>query len=158
MASRITGALPSNPSAQVQAVIDWMFAMCEGDWDKLESVLTEDFEATILPKSLNFPVRNKAAWIQYNKDAFPIFTDFKFHIVEIVEGVNAVAVHGCSNATTSTGHPYRNEYSLFLHLTRQSDGRYRLKQEKEFIDSQYIVEFFSAEKKRQEAAGNTVYW
>ncbi|CAL1717448.1 unnamed protein product [Somion occarium] len=158
MSSPVTGAIPANPSPEVKLIIAWMTALCDGDFDKLATLVTEDFVHYVHPSSLGFPKRNKTEWLQFNKDGFDIFKNFKITVHEIVEGQSAVVVHASSNATTSTGYPYANEYSLFFHLTAETDGSYTIDQLKEFMDSQYAVEFFLAEKKRQEAAGNKVVW
>lgn len=51
-----------------------------------------------------------------------------------------------------SGRPYNNEYIAIVHVVKQLDGTYKLKLEKEFIDSKYSVEFFAEEERRREHA------
>lgn len=77
MSSSISGEIPSNPSAQLQVVLDYLAATCEGNFDKIDGLLTEDFVHLIHPKSLGRSPDDKAAWIKFNVDVFPFFKDFK---------------------------------------------------------------------------------
>lgn len=77
MSGPVTGAIPANPSPQVQLILDFFTALCVGDWDQLNALTAEDFVQTINPKSLGFPARNKAEYIKWNQDGFHIFKDFK---------------------------------------------------------------------------------
>ena len=77
MSIPITGAIPSKPSAQLQVVIDYLTSLCQGDFDKMGSLLTEDFAHHFHPKSLGYPSADKAGWIGMNTGGFHMFKDFK---------------------------------------------------------------------------------
>ncbi|KAK7682589.1 hypothetical protein QCA50_014389 [Cerrena zonata] len=69
----VTGAIPTNLFPQVRTVVDYVTVICDSDWSKLESLLTDDFIWYIYPKSLGLPLSNKAEWIKFNADASDIF-------------------------------------------------------------------------------------
>ncbi|KAI0081027.1 hypothetical protein K474DRAFT_1672290 [Panus rudis PR-1116 ss-1] len=156
MSSRVSGVVSSNSSPQVQAVVQWLTALAESDFATFDTLLTDDYVSTLLPRTLNTPDRTKEVYLGSLKTALRAFTDFKFEVHEVIEGENAVAIHVSSNAKTTTGHPYTNEYTMFFRLKKNADGKIQITGVKEFVDSLYSAGFFPAENERQKAAGTGV--
>ncbi|KAK7682590.1 hypothetical protein QCA50_014390 [Cerrena zonata] len=154
MSSRVSGSIPSNPTPQLQVVLDYLTAVCEGDFSKMTTFLTDDFMHHVHPRSLGIPSSDKAAWTQFNVNIYPFFEGFKLQIYEIVEGGNTVSLHASSSSTTTSGAHYNNEYALFFELVAAAEGSLQIRRQKEFVNSKYASEFFLAEKARQEAAGH----
>ncbi|CAL1717439.1 unnamed protein product [Somion occarium] len=149
----IRGAIPENPSSKIQVALDWLTAVALGDIHKLASLFTDDFVHSVYPPTLNLPSRNKQQWLEYNKVALTFFKDYTTEVKEIVEGRRTVVLHTTSSAVSSTGALYNNEYVIFVHLTEDANGVYRIMSIKEFIDTLYSAEFSAEEKKRYESMG-----
>ena len=112
MSAPVTGAIPTNPSPKVQLIIEFFTALCVGDWDKLNASTTEDFVQVINPKSLGFPVRNKADYIKWNQDGFSIFQNFK------------VSRHFLRNLQSLTA--YSSTFTISTRATNRSRSMYVL--------------------------------
>ena len=61
-----------------------------------------------------------------------------------------------STSITTSGADYANEYALFFELTPDIGEGVKVTRAKEFIDSKHTVEFFQAEKARQESMASTM--
>ncbi|KAI0081026.1 hypothetical protein K474DRAFT_1704302 [Panus rudis PR-1116 ss-1] len=153
MSSRVTDVVSSNSSPQVQAAVQWLTAHAESDFATFETLLTDDYVHSLIPRTLNTPVRNKEEHKSFLKAALKTVKDFKFEVHEVIEGENAVAIHVSSSAQTITGYPYTNEYTMLFRLRKNADGKIQITGVKEFVDSLYTTNFFPAERERQKAAG-----
>ncbi|KAK7692438.1 hypothetical protein QCA50_004063 [Cerrena zonata] len=93
MSASVIGAIPSKPSPQLQTVIDYLSVLCQGDFDKMSGLLTDDFTHYFHPKSLGYPPADKTAWIGFNKGGFHMFKEFKFNVHGVVEGHSNLTIH-----------------------------------------------------------------
>lgn len=92
----------------------------------------------ILPSSLNRPPLNNEQYPAFFLPLMPAFKDFHLTVHDTIvdEVARKVVVHASSTATTALG-PYKNEYTLILHMTE--DGR-QVERFYEFVDSAKSVD------------------
>ncbi|TCD64011.1 hypothetical protein EIP91_004679 [Steccherinum ochraceum] len=141
-----------NPSPQLQAFLRWTDAMTvKRDPVALADSVTDDLAYQTLPASMGFPPRDKAGFLQFSSLTFmAMLEDFWSEIHEVVETADTIAVHASGKATSITGAPYANEYTVIAHVAKQANGEYKISAMKEFLDSKVLLEFMAAEKQRQE--------
>ncbi|KAK7692439.1 hypothetical protein QCA50_004064 [Cerrena zonata] len=150
--STLSGAIPSQPSPQIQVVIDFLASFGRKDFETIASLASDDYVHYVLPKTLGIPPSEKTPWLKSTQEMLGIFNnDFKLDIEEIVEGQNAVIIHAESSATTTTGAKYNNEYVIIFELKTDTEGAVKIKRAKEFVNSKFTAEFFAAERARQAA-------
>ncbi|TCD64010.1 hypothetical protein EIP91_004678 [Steccherinum ochraceum] len=152
MAGIVQNDAVKNPSPQLQAFLRWADALTvKKDPVALAAAMTDDYHHQSLPKSMGFPPRDKAGFIEFSTTRFMVLmTDFQSEIVEVVETADTVVVHATATAVSTTGAPYANEYTIIAHVAKQPDGEYKVSSMKEFLDSKVLLEFMAAEQKRQE--------
>ncbi|KAI0081028.1 hypothetical protein K474DRAFT_1704304 [Panus rudis PR-1116 ss-1] len=156
MSPKVTGVVSSSSSPQVQAAVQWLTALAESDFATFDTLLTDDYVHTLIPRTLKAPDRSKKEYLDYLKIVLKAFTDFKFEVHEVIESETGVAIHASSSAGTTTGHSYTNEYTMFFRLKKNADGKIQITGVKEFVDSLYSAGFFPAESERQKAAGSGI--
>ena len=80
MSSPLSGALPAEPSAQLQTAIDFLTLFCNKDLEKLSTLLTDDYIHYLLPKSLGSPPCGKVAWVKQMQEALRTVDHFKVQL------------------------------------------------------------------------------
>lgn len=121
MSSSVFGAIPAKKSPQLQLVLDFLNAFSDKDFDKLYSLITDDYVHSVVPKDLGAPPVTRTEWIPRIKELLGIFNEFKvsneelwqfllktlisvlqFEILEIVESQSVLTVHVCSPSAKSS--------------------------------------------------------
>ncbi|KAF9555051.1 hypothetical protein CPC08DRAFT_696004 [Agrocybe pediades] len=137
-----------------RAFLEWMEAYNAWDADRIMACYDESLVHTILPKSLNRPVRNKEECGKYlREDVMPMFKSFKVTVHEIFEDGPRISAHASSVGESCTGAPYANEYNLIAHFATvapDSGALPKIIQVKEFVDSAYGLKFFPEERARMQ--------
>lgn len=77
MSSSVFGAIPEKRTPQLQVVLDLLIGFCHKEFDKVSTLITDDYVHSIFPKSLGIPPSDKASWIQQLRENLPIYNDFK---------------------------------------------------------------------------------
>ena len=80
MSSPLSGALPAEPSTQLQTAIDFLTLFCNKDLEKLSTLLTDDYIHYLLPKSLGSPPCGKVAWVKRMQEALRTVDHFKVQL------------------------------------------------------------------------------
>lgn len=142
---------PENPSANVQCLIEFMEGINGGpDVAKVTSTLHPDFHIQILPMSLMRPHMDLSQYSEYFSGAANLVKDFKVTIHEVIESEreNKIAFHASSTGVARSDGvtPYRNEYILIMHFAQDAEGKSKIIDEKEFVDSLFSSEFFKNER------------
>ncbi|EJD41618.1 hypothetical protein AURDEDRAFT_169277 [Auricularia subglabra TFB-10046 SS5] len=109
----------------------------------------QDYTHYILPDSLGMPVNtSKEAYLANLTLTLGMFTAFTVTTKEIVEETGKIAFHATSTGTSATGASYANEYILIVQFREDESGTPKISCVKEFVDSQFSVAFFAAERER----------
>ncbi|KAI0792077.1 hypothetical protein C8Q75DRAFT_618667 [Abortiporus biennis] len=143
--SSIIGA-PLNPSPQVKPIIACITAISEFKIDNMVDSFTSDFKRYALPKSLGALEPFSAdGFVENVKFFFKILKEYKFTFNEIFEAPGLVVVHGSAVLTTHSGRSYNNEYMIVHEVEEQSDGTFKIKVLKEFVDSKVTTDYYHTE-------------
>ena len=72
----LAGAIPLEPSRQLEVVLTWLDALTAKDISGVEAATFEDYVHEILPKSLGYETQPKKKYLEYLRSVFPLFRDF----------------------------------------------------------------------------------
>ena len=72
----LAGAIPPEPSRQLEVVLTWLDALTAKDISGVEAATFEDYVHEILPKSLGYETQTKKKYLEYLRSVFPLFRDF----------------------------------------------------------------------------------
>ncbi|KAJ7275650.1 hypothetical protein C8J57DRAFT_1311326 [Mycena rebaudengoi] len=120
----------------------YLARLSAGDVAGLETIMTEDFTWSFLPKSLGIPVRTKPQFVTQLKALGAIFASLKLRIVEseaVVQSADAVVMHLIGEGETAKGVPFHSEYVW----TVRCEGA-KVRSVTEFSDSKYMHALFEA--------------
>ncbi|KAI0792076.1 hypothetical protein C8Q75DRAFT_805116 [Abortiporus biennis] len=143
--STIPGA-PANPSPQLQVILTCFATMGTMTFEDIRKYTTSDFQRYTWPKSLGRPgPLDVDGFIANIKNFFSPLKEYNFAIDDVYEGPNYAVIHGGADLLTKEGNKYKTEYIFIFETEQQSDGSYKIKVLKEFVDSKSTMEFYAKE-------------
>ena len=77
MLTAVSGTIPIEASPQLQTVLSLLDAFCNKEFEKVSSLLAEDYLHNLLPKSLGAPTRDKIGWVSHIQELLKIHNNFK---------------------------------------------------------------------------------
>ncbi|KZS94812.1 hypothetical protein SISNIDRAFT_32626 [Sistotremastrum niveocremeum HHB9708] len=144
---------PANPSAQLSVVLKYVDAFSKLDAAGIIALLDDSYQHYYFPKSMGWPVSDKAEWGARITSALLAFERFDLDILDVTEGDNKVILHIAVDGRTKFGLPNTNEY-MFTYFFTEDATEPKIKIINEFMDSAYAAKFFKemAEQQAKEAA------
>jgi ketosteroid isomerase-like protein len=113
-------------------------------FDKVFSLVSEDFEIEVMPSSLKMPRMKLApyrAWIEPMVDE--MFVSFEANVVNTTAQDNRVVVEATSKARTRDGRDYGQQYFLAFEFNEQG----KIRRVKEYTDSLYSSRFYTQKER-----------
>ncbi|EJD41680.1 hypothetical protein AURDEDRAFT_126986 [Auricularia subglabra TFB-10046 SS5] len=141
----MVSGIPSNPSAQLLPVLDWIIGCEEISLDRFNGALSDvDYEHLIVPASLNIPPsRSKQAWLDWFSGGWVKLFDVgmvTLSLHEVFEAPGHVTAHFSSRGTTKRGDAFANEYLTVFQVRQDTPGGpYKIWRVKEFVDSAVVA-------------------
>ncbi|KAJ4390943.1 hypothetical protein N0V93_004542 [Gnomoniopsis smithogilvyi] len=127
-------------SKRRETAIEVMDAFKAWDIDRIIAYRAENCTQQVVPKSLDRPAMDNAAFRQYFGGIMPLFKNFTPTTHQLIEDekANTVVIWCSSTADTVIG-PYGNEYVLLLHFNETGD---KVEKIVEYVDTEYSKSFF----------------
>ena len=97
--------MPINTTDQLQLILDYLNAVESKDYDKISSLISDDFENYVLPRSFKPPgqseeessgkekPRFRDEYLEMLKKALPLFRDMRVIVEEVTEEPGKIVLH-----------------------------------------------------------------
>ncbi|KAI0070147.1 AOX-domain-containing protein [Panus rudis PR-1116 ss-1] len=131
----LRGAIPTNPSPQVQTVLRWIKGICDADLQTLEELLAPEFEVRFGPESVKRPPSSKEGFLEFLKGLTKqMVPGMKVEIHEIIESDGRVVVHLTTDGMLITNQPYTHNM-IHTYRLKNEGGKLLFTSIFEFLDS-----------------------